>query len=324
VITGANTLDEAGPEQLAFAANRKAMEQARSSRAGCLIVAESFPGQAQSPLIRVTDPRAAFARVLTALYEKPRPPASIHPMAIVAESARIGPNCIIGPHVTIGERSQIGPGCSIGAGCHIGERVSIGENGTLHASVAIYDNIRIGARAILHSGCVVGADGFGFTLSGDRYEKFPQVGTVEIGDDVEIGANACVDRGALGATRIGDGTKIDNLVHIAHNCVIGKHVVIAAQTGFSGSVTVGDYAVIGGQVGIGEKARIDAKAVVGGKAGVLVSQRVHAGEPVWGIPARPLRQHLKSLAQVGKIGELREEMREIREALRSFEDAGPK
>lgn len=297
VISGANTLEEAGPSDLAFIANRKAIEKASSCRAGCLIVPEGFSGE--GTLIRVPDPRAAFARALAAICEKPRQAGSIHSTATIAESAHIGANCVIG------------------AGCRIGERVFIGDGSTLYANVAIYDGVRIGARAILHSGCVIGADGFGFVLSGDHYEKFPQVGTVEIGNDVEIGANSCIDRGALGATRIGDGTKIDNLVHVAHNCSIGKHVVIAAQTGFSGSVTVGDYAVIGGQVGVGEKAQIDAKAVVGGQAGILVSQHVHAGEPVWGTPARPLRQYLKNLAQIGKIGEVRDQVREIKKKMES-------
>ncbi|HEX7360630.1 MAG TPA: UDP-3-O-(3-hydroxymyristoyl)glucosamine N-acyltransferase [Bryobacteraceae bacterium] len=297
VISGANTLEEAGPSDLAFIANRKAIEKASSSRAGCLIVPEEF--SREGTLIRVSEPRAAFARALAAIYEKPRPAGSIHPTATIAGSAQIGANCVIG------------------AGCHIGERVVIGDGSTLYANVAIYDDVRIGARAILHSGCVIGADGFGFVLSGDHYEKFPQVGTVEIGDDAEIGANSCIDRGALGATRIGDGTKIDNLVHVAHNCSIGKHVVIAAQTGFSGSVTVGDYAVIGGQVGVGEKARIDAKAVVGGQAGILVSQHVHAGEPVWGTPARPLKQHLRNLAELAKFGKLRNEVREIKKKMES-------
>src|SRR5579875_2149874 len=288
VITGANTPDQAGPAELAFAA------------------------QGPWTLIRVSEPRVAFARALTALYGKPRPQASIDPTARIDPSARVGPDCVIGAYVTIGAHSEIGRACSIGAGCHIGEEVYIGENSMLHAGVTVYDRVRIGARVVLHSGCVIGADGFGFTLTADRYEKFPQVGTVEIGDDVEIGANSCVDRAALGATRIGEGTKIDNLVHIAHNCSIGKHVVIAAQTGFSGSVTVGDYAVIGGQVGVGEKAQIEAKAVVGGKAGILVSQRVRAGEPVWGIPARPLRQHLKNLAQLNRLGELRQEIEALK------------
>ena len=142
---------------------------------------------------------------------------------------------------------------------------------------------------------------------------------MEIGDDVELGANCCVDRAALGVTKIGNGSKFDNLVHVAHNCQIGHHVVVAAQTGFSGSVTVGDYAVIGGQAGIGEKARIEAKAIVGGKSGVLTLQVIHAGEPVWGIPARPLRGHLKGLAYVQRLPELNETVRELRQRLQDLE-----
>lgn len=317
LITGANTLEQAGVSDLAFVANQKAVQQAESSNAGCLLVPESFPAEPARTLIRVREPRAAFARALAALYQEPRPTGSIHSTAIISGTARIGADCVIGAYVTIGDATEIGSRCIIAAGCRIGDRVSIGEDSMLHANVAVYAGVRVGARAILHAGCVLGADGFGFALTGDHYEKFPQVGTVEIGDDVEIGANTCIDRAALGVTRIGNGTKIDNLVHIAHNCSIGKHVVIAAQTGFSGSVSVGDYAVIGGQVGIGEKAQIEAKAVVGGKAGVLVSQRVHAGEPVWGIPARPLRQHLKNLAEVGKIAELRHQLREMERKLES-------
>src|SRR6185503_11112168 len=156
--------------------------------------------------------------------------------------------------------------------CHIGRGVSIGERSLLHAGVTVYDDVEIGARAVLHSGCVIGADGFGFVMAGDHYEKFPQVGRVVIGDDVEIGANSCIDRAALGVTWVGDGAKLDNMVHIGHNCRIGRHVVIAAQTGFSGGVVVEDYAVIGGQVGIGDKARIESRAVLGSGCGILTSK----------------------------------------------------
>ena len=143
--------------------------------------------------------------------------------------------------------------------------------------------------------------------------------TVEVGNDVEIGANCCIDRAALGVTRIGHGTKLDNLVHVAHNCTIGEHVVIAAQTGFSGSVSVGDYAVIGGQAGIGEKASIEARAVVGGKAGILTSKKISADEPVWGIPARPLRQHLRNLAYVNKLPELSKQIDDLKKKLAALE-----
>lgn len=320
LIRGANALEHATETDLCFAANRKAIEAATSSRAGCLLVTPSFSGKGAWSLIRVPDPRAAFARALAALYPKTKRFPAIHSTAIVAATANIASNCFIGAYVTIGEHTTIAGGCSIGNGCAIGDRVSIGEDTTLDANVTVYDDVRIGARVTLHSGCVLGADGFGFTLTGDHYEKFPQVGTVEIGDDVELGANSCVDRAALGVTRIGAGTKLDNLVHVAHNCEIGKHVVVAAQTGFSGSVSVGDYAVIGGQVGIGEKANIEAKAIVGGKAGILTGRTIRAGEPVWGIPARPLRQHLKGLAHVAKLPEFRRELNELKQQIAALNE----
>jgi UDP-3-O-[3-hydroxymyristoyl] glucosamine N-acyltransferase len=190
----------------------------------------------------------------------------------------------------------------------------------LHANVTIYDNVDIGRGVILHSGCVIGADGFGYVFENDRYHKFPQVGRVEIGDFVEIGANSCVDRAALGVTLIGEGTKLDNMVHVGHNCRIGRHVVVAAQTGFSGGVVVEDYAVIGGQVGIGDKARIQSRAVLGSGCGILSSKIVRAGETVWGTPARPLREHLEQLANLARLPEMRREMGELRRRLARLEE----
>lgn len=320
-ITGANSLESAQSGDLSFVANQKAAALAATSRAGCLLVPAWFDAAGPWALIRVPDPRAAFARALSALYPKVRPMPQIHPTAVISSSAVIAPGCFIGAYVVIGDQTRIASGCSIGNGCSIGSGVQLGEGTTLHPNITIYDNVRIGARVILHSGCILGADGFGFTLTGGHYEKFPQIGTVEIGDDVEIGASCCIDRAALGVTRIAKGCKLDNLIHVAHNCSIGEHVVIAAQAGFSGSVTVGDYAVIGGQAGIGEKAKIAAKAIVGGKSGILTGQQVSAGEPVWGIPARPLRQHLKGLANVAKIAELRDQVRELKRKLESLEAA---
>ena len=318
-ISGANALENAAATDLSFVANAKAAETAASSKAGCLIVPTTFDKPGPWALIRVKDPRLAFARVLPLLYPKTPHTAFLHPTAIVASTAHVAAGCHIGPYVTIGENTTIAAGSFIGKGSAIGDQVTIGENATVHPNVTVYDRVRIGARVVLHSGAVIGADGFGFTLVGDHYEKFPQVGIVEIGDDVEIGANSCVDRAALGATRIGDGTKLDNLVHVAHNCTLGKHVVAAAQVGLSGSVTVGDYAVLGGQAGIGDKAKIEAKAVVGGKSGVISSQRIPAGEPVWGMPARPLRQHLRGLAHVAKLPELREELRQLKKRIEQIE-----
>ncbi len=309
VIRGANSLEAAGPDDLSFVSNTKAQLAATHSHAGCLVVGSEFDATGGWCLIRVRDPRGAFARAIALLYPTPASAPLIHPAAVIAPTAVIGDECYIGAFASIGEYTEIGSGCHIASGAQIGTRVSVGERTTIHSNVTIYHDVRIGARVILHAGCVIGADGFGFTRSGDRYEKFPQIGTVSIEDDVEIGANSCVDRAALGTTRIGTGTKLDNLVHIGHNCDVGAHVLIAAQTGFAGGVVIEDYAILGGQVGIGEKARVSSGAVIGSKAGILSFKTVPAGEPVWGIPARPVRQHLKGLANVAKIPELKEELR---------------
>jgi UDP-3-O-[3-hydroxymyristoyl] glucosamine N-acyltransferase len=281
-ILTAAPLESAAAADLSFAASAKSFAIAQLSQAGCLIVPADYVNPSQT-LIRSSSPRHAFAQALALLFP-PAIPAGIHPSAVVAPDFSLQPQVSIGPH------------------CTIGRGVTIGTGSTLHANVTIYDRVHIGCNAILHAGAVIGADGFGFALDEHRYyRKFPQVGTVEIGDDVEIGANTCIDRAALGVTRIGNGVKLDNQVHIGHNCQIGNHVVIAAQTGLSGGVTVGDHAIIGGQVGIGDKARIEAGAIVGSGSGILTSKIVRAGEPVWGTPARPLREYLKSLATLSRL-----------------------
>lgn len=320
IITGANALEDATASDLSFVANAKAATLSRTSAAGCLLVPLDFRESGPWALIHVSHPRVAFVRALAALYPAPGRPPGKHPTAVIASTAQIADTASIGAFVTIGENTIVGEHCSIEAHCTIGNAVRIGERSVLRPNVTVYDRVQLGSRVLLHAGCVIGADGFGFALVDDHYEKFPQVGTVEIGDDVEIGANCCIDRAALGVTRIGAGTKLDNMVHIAHNCQIGRHVVIAAQTGFSGGVTVGDYAVVGGQVGVGDKAIIESRAIVGSGAGILTSARVRAGEPVWGVPARPLRQHLKGLAYVTKIPDLQTELRNAKRRAQELED----
>ena len=320
-ITGVASVEAAGPDEAAFVAGRKAAALARASLAGCLVAPLDFDNAAGRALIRVKNPRAAFARVMKRLVPPRRVAAGIHPTAMLGTGVELGVDLTIGPYVMIGDGARIGDGTVIGAGCSIGARVQIGPGGLLHAGVTLYDDVVIGARAVLHSGCVVGADGFGFVMEGGRYEKFPQVGTVVIGNDVELGANSCVDRAALGATLIGDGAKLDNMVHVAHNCHIGKHVVVAAQTGFSGGVAVEDYAVVGGQVGVGDKARIESRAVVGSGAGILTSKIVRSGQVVWGTPARPLKQYLEQLAAFGKLPEIRAELKQIRKQIEELSGA---
>lgn len=317
-IVGAAALESAEPQEISFVSSRKAAAAAANSSAGCLLVTAEFPPG--RTLIRVADPRASFAAVIGLLYPRPSITPGVHPTAVIAPDAQIASSAAIGPHVTVGEQARIGERTSIGAGCSIGARVELGDDCRLHAHVTIYDNVRIGHRAVLHSGCVLGADGFGFVRSPNGYQKFPQIGRVEIGDNVEIGANSCVDRAALGVTRIGDGVKLDNMVHIGHNCDIGRHVVIAAQTGLSGGVVVEDFAVIGGQVGIGDKARIEAGAVLGSGCGILTSKIVRKGQVVWGTPARPLKEHLEQLANLARLPRMREQIAELEKRVKDLDE----
>src|SRR5579885_25241 len=318
-LTSVAPLETAGGGELSFVGSRKAIKQAEDSAAGCLIVPMDYPSPSYRTVIRVAEPRTAFARAMNRFHPTQELKPGIHPTAVIGTGVEIGTLVAVGPHAAVGDHTRIGLATSIGAGCVIGKRVSLGEGCVLHAKVTIYDNVDIGRGVTLHSGCVIGADGFGYVLEHDRYHKFPQVGRVEIADFVEIGANSCVDRAALGVTSIGEGTKLDNMVHVGHNCRIGRHVVVAAQTGFSGGVVVEDYAVIGGQVGIGDKARIESRAVLGSGCGVLTSNIVRRGETVWGTPARPLRQHLEQLANLARLPEMRRELTDIKRRLAELE-----
>ena len=302
------SLEDAGPggDALSFVTRGRAAKNAGDSQAACLLVPEDYPNPANRTLIRVADPRTAAARLIPLLHPPAEPQPGIHPSAVIGDGAVIAPSAFIGPLVSIGAGAQIGEVSFIGAGCSIGDRVRIGADCVVHPRVTIYPDVHIGDSVILHSGCVIGADGFGFVFAGAAYEKFPQIGRVEIGDRVEIGANSCIDRAALGVTSIGEGTKLDNLVHVGHNCRIGRHVVVAAQTGFSGGVEVGDYAIIGGQVGIGDKVRIESRAVIGSGAGILTSKIVRAGQVVWGTPARPLKEYLAQLAVLSRLAKKKE------------------
>jgi UDP-3-O-[3-hydroxymyristoyl] glucosamine N-acyltransferase len=318
-LTGVAPLETAGAADVAFAATRKAALQAESSAAGCLLVPEDWPSPSYRTVIRVAEPRTSFARALNRFYPTVELKPGVHPTAVLGNNVELGAMVYVGPHAVVGDGTRIGAASSIGAGSVVGKRVMIGEGSVLHANVTIYDNVDIGRRAILHSGVVIGADGFGYVMEEDRWQKFPQVGRVEIGDHVEIGANSCVDRAAMGVTSIGEGTKLDNMVHVGHNCRIGRHVVVAAQTGFSGGVVVEDYAVIGGQVGIGDKARIESRAVLGSGCGVLTSKIVRSRETVWGTPARPLKQHLEQLANLARLPDLRREVMELKRRLAELE-----
>jgi UDP-3-O-[3-hydroxymyristoyl] glucosamine N-acyltransferase len=298
-------LEDAGQEDLSFVAGSQSAKRAEVSTAGCLLVPNDFDNVEGRTVVRTAHPRAAVARAISRLHPKVEATPGVHPSAVIGPGAIIEPGVHVGPLVSIGLGVRVGAGSSIGAGCVIGDYVSTGEKCTLHPGVTLYRDVTLGREVVLHAGCVIGADGFGYVLMDGIYENFPQIGRVEIGNRVEIGANSCIDRAALGVTSIGDGTKIDNLVHVGHNCRIGRNVVVAAQTGFSGGVVVEDYAVIGGQVGVGDKARIESRAVVGSGSGILTSKIVRAGQPVWGTPARPLKEHLEQLAVLSRLAKQR-------------------
>ena len=300
-VTRAAALESAGPDELSFAAGRKALKEAAASAAGCLIVDAGFTSPFGRTLIRAADPRRAFARAVARLHPARPFEPGIHPSAVVASDAVVSPEASIGP------------------GCVVGARSTVGAGTRLHANVTVYHDVEIGARCIIHSGVVLGADGFGFIPTRDGYEKFPQVGRVFIGDDVEIGAQCTVDRAALGVTRIEQGAKLDNMVHVGHNCRIGRHVIVVAQTGFAGGVVVDDWAVVGGQVGVGDYARIESGAVIGSGAGILSHKIVHAGTPQWGTPARPLKEYLEQLANLARLPALRKEVAALRRKIEELE-----
>lgn len=306
-VNGVASLVSAGAHDLAFIEDAKLLDEAMASNAGAIIgpAGLSLNG-AQKPFLLVAAPRLAFARAAALLAEPAETSLGVHSTAIVHPDAKLGLGVGVGPHSVIGKGAVIGARTRIGANVNIGAAVMLGTGCQIAANVTIYPKTRLGDRVVVHAGAVLGSDGFGFVRDAKTgtYEKFPQLGTLEIGDDVEIGANCTIDRGALDATVIGRGVKLDNLVHIGHNVRIGENVVIAAQTGVSGSSVIGDNAIIGGQVGIADHVTIDAGAILGAQSGVPSGKVIRgAGVVFWGTPARPLKQHLKELATLAKLAE---------------------
>jgi len=309
-ITGVAALETAGAADLAYVEGPRALEQAAASHAGCLLVPEgaSVAGHAT---IAVRNPKLALVRAAEALHPAARPPAGVHPSAVVAADAQLAPDCSVGPNVVIEAGATVGAGTRLGAGVFLGQGVSVGADCVLHPRVTVYPGAQIGNRVVLHAGVVVGSDGFGYVFAEGRHIKFPQLGKIVIEDDVEIGSNTTLDRGSLGQTVIGQGTKIDNLVQIAHNVKIGRHCIIVSQTGISGSSEVGDYVVMAGQVGVGDHARIEDRVVVGGQAGVLPGKIVRAGSVVWGTPCRPMSEFKKTIARLARLDALAEKVKAL-------------
>ncbi|MFQ5778202.1 MAG: UDP-3-O-(3-hydroxymyristoyl)glucosamine N-acyltransferase [Terriglobia bacterium] len=302
-VRGVASWEKAGPADVIYVESEKRLPQAQASAASVVLAGPGMTVGGKT-LIRVPHPKWAFARA--AAWLEPEPPlvSGRHPGAVIHPTARLGENVAVGAGAVIEEDVRVGRNCQIGAGCYLGANVTLGDDTVLFPRVTLYRGVQVGACVRIHSGAVIGGDGFGYVPVEGKYQKFPQRGTVVIEDDVEIGAGTTIDRGALEETRIRRGSKLDNLVHVAHNVRIGCDCVIAAQTGISGSVTIGDRVVIGGQVGLGEHCCIEDDVVLGGQCGILPGKVIRRGQTLWGTPARPLSEFKQSYPYVARLPEL--------------------
>lgn len=302
-ITGCSGIQEAKDGDITFLAHAKYLPQAQSSRASAIIIPRQMSSAQLSgqTLIRADNPSLAFTQVLNHFLAQGPDlrPKGIHKTAVIAKDARIAKTAAIGPH------------------CTIGRHVRIGEDCLIYPNVTIYDGVQIGNRVIIHSGTVIGSDGYGYVTVDGKHIKIPQVGTVVIEDDVEIGANVAIDRARFDKTVIGEGTKIDNLVHIAHNVIIGKHCLIVAQVGVSGSARLGNYVVLAGQVGVVGHLTIGDGAVVGAQSGV--SKSIKAGEQVFGYPAQPIKEALRTNAHIQRLGQYVETIKDLKKRIEKLE-----
>jgi len=303
-IAGVASVASATSGSLLFAEDAGSLDAALTSAAAAVIVAPKLaPASSRKPLLIAAQPRLVFAQA-AGLLRPADPESGIHPTAVIAPSATLAEHVSIGPYAVIEAHAQIGESTRIGAGAFIGQGVKIGSHCRIYPRVVIYPGSELGNNVIVHAGAVLGSDGFGYVrdaVSG-KYLQFPQQGRLVIEDDVEIGANTTIDRGALEETRIERGVKIDNLVHLGHNVRVGHDVVIAAQTGVSGSSSIGAHAIVGGQVGIGDHAHVGEDVILGSGSGILTHKQVKGpGIVFWGRPARPLRQYLKELAALARL-----------------------
>lgn len=315
-IGGLATLDDAGEGQLTFLANPKYAAKVASTKASAVLLPVGGETHGRNAIFH-PNPYLAFAKLLTLFYTAPSPRLGVLPGAFVADGAQVGaeatiyPGACVSPGVVIGARVTLYPGVVLHPG------VVLGDDVTLHANVSVRERCRIGNRVTIHDGSVIGSDGFGYAPDGQSWYKIPQIGIVVIEDDVEIGSNVVIDRAALEATRIRRGTKIDNLVQIAHNCVIGEDCMIVSQVGISGSTQVGNHVIMGGQVGVAGHLKIGDNVMIGAKSGV--PNHIAAGQMVSGIPAIPHREWLKSSGIIPKLPEFRKSLNALEKRVAELE-----
>jgi len=318
VVTGVAGIEDAREGHLTFVANPRYRNKLFSTHATAAIVPEDVK-EAPLVLLVTPDPYLAFTKALEIFHPPDRLEEGISPEARIDPSARVGQGVTIFPFVFIGEEAEIGDRTVLYPFVYVGNRARVGEDCCIRANVSIREGCRLGDRVILHNGVVVGSDGFGYAQEGNRHRKIPQVGIVRIEDDVEVGANACIDRGTMGETRIGRGTKIDNLVQVAHNVQVGEDVILVSQVGISGSTSVGDRAMLGGQVGVTGHIQVGEDVKIGAKSGVHSS--IQKGRVVSGIPAMPYENFLKTMAALKHLPKMRENLRKLAKKVEALEAA---
>lgn len=317
-IIGFAPADQAQAGHLTFAENEAYLAKAEQGGASAILVGSQVATSAKA-LLRVKNPRVAFARLLPLFSPEPSYPAGVHPTAVIAPSAKVDSTAHIGPHCVVGERAVIGARTALLGGNHVGDDVRIGEDCRCFANVVVYPRTQIGSRVRIHAGSVIGADGYGYVFDQGQHLKILQLGNVIIHDDVEIGANACIDRGALGSTVIGRGTKIDNLVQVAHNVVVGEGCLLVGQCGIAGSTRLGDYVIIGGQAGVGGHLKIGNRVTVGGQSGMFIDSP--DGGKWLGSPASPDREAKRQIIALRRLPDLLQRMAELEEKIATLTSA---
>jgi UDP-3-O-[3-hydroxymyristoyl] glucosamine N-acyltransferase len=314
-IRAAASLRNAGPHDISFAGDEKHLRTLAESRAGACIVGRKYRDSqilsgARASLLFVDDPQDAFISVLREFRgASPRPRVGVSPAATISDSATIGPDCNIYPGAFVDDNVVMGARCDVHPGTYVGRDCRIGDDCVLYPHAVLYADVRLGDRVIVHASAVLGADGFGYRFRNGRFEKIPQLGWVAVENDCEIGACATIDRGMIGATVIGEGTKLDNLVMIGHNCELGKHNAFASQVGLAGSVTTGEYVRCAGQVGVADHVHLGRGCTLGAKAGI--HKDIPEGETHIGYPARPEQEQLRIVMATGKVPEMRKALREL-------------
>ena len=316
-ISGVAAVEEAQAGEITFVADLKYLPKLSETKASAVIVSREIT-QADRPLLCVTHPHLAFAKILTLFFQKPYRPKGIDSNTWISPSAKLGKDLTLYPFVYIGERCSIGDRVTLYPGVYVGEDAAVGEDSILYPNVSVYSGTLVGKRVILHSGVVIGSDGFGYVKEGKKSVKIPQVGSVEIEDDVELGANTTVDRATLGKTIIRRGTKIDNLVQVAHNVVIGEDSILCAQAGISGSTKIGSNVTLAGQVGVVDHVEIGDNVIVGAQAGV--THNLPGNQGYVGSPALPHREFLRSNAVFPKLPEMRRTLVDMAKRLKKIED----